>query len=192
MHSLKQSLKINFKADVNTETLKPLLAVFTLQSQSPVRVSTWLRCSPLQREQWNWHLSFPGSLPLLIWSIPSLHTKLLSFESCWFFFFFYDSPLPHSISCQILSVLLFTQFSSLAILVHSSFRLANYVDIKTLVRGLSLGRVGQAREDFLWSDGFAELSQFSRISRHQKKMDKNHNRVCSSEMWIRYAHLAHI
>ena len=90
--------------------------------------------------------------------------------------------LPHSISCQILSALLLTQFSSLAILVHSSFKLANYVYIKTLVTGLSPGRVGEAREDFLWSEDFAEFSQFSRIIRHQKKMDKNHNRVCSSEM----------
>ena len=86
--------------------------------------------------------------------------------------------LPHSISCQILSVLLLTQFSSLAVLIHFSFRLANYIYIKTLVRGLSLGRVGEAREDFLWLDDFAEFSKFSRITRHQKKMNKNHNRIC--------------
>lgn len=119
MYSWEWYLKNKFKmTNLNEDTLRILLVLSALPNHPYTRISMWLYCCCLQFKHLNIHLSFPckpaAFLMVLIWFIVSLCTKLLSSEK-WLFLMIFLSP--HSIGCQILSVVPLSWFSCLSFFI---------------------------------------------------------------------------
>lgn len=98
---------------LNMGTLEILLVISTVPNQPYAKISMGLFCYYLQFKYLNSHLPFSSKpaalLMFLIWFIVSLWIKFWNYGYSWWL-----PSSPHSISCQILSVLPLTCFSCLS------------------------------------------------------------------------------